>query len=383
MSVEIVLRYERKTESKMKTPKEYANMISHHQISSDLLGDCIYSVNKRAKNYRDKAREKLRQYGRKADTSNEDMMKSKYYQQKSYLLNLLVPVSVHKVFAGYGKNRIYDYQKSFRKHERDNDFVWESCYYDNTREREVWFGDIEDRSLPVYRYYLFYQVGNHSFHSPINEDQIPEDIALVELDSLTTYSENPKHLLSTQFVNKVLYMVFTNDYHLTFHENASGYKCSQNELPPFIAIPKGQRVRKLSFETRVQAIHSFKDRDGEEIDIHEYLLREFNSRHGISKADTFLLAEKNGIETTNRSLKSDLLNMLKDRIDLLQIADQYGIGVTKSDYLMAGMTESYYKRHLKDLEVVGSFENKYGKYRVTIKLFSISQYLKWRNTGEL
>ena len=47
----------------MKTPKEYSDNLSNHIITKRMLVDCLYSVNKRAKNYRDKEREQ-RAYSR-------------------------------------------------------------------------------------------------------------------------------------------------------------------------------------------------------------------------------------------------------------------------------------------------------------------------------
>ena len=41
----------------MKTPKEYRDNLLNHIITKQMLVDCLYSVNKRAKNYRDKERE--------------------------------------------------------------------------------------------------------------------------------------------------------------------------------------------------------------------------------------------------------------------------------------------------------------------------------------
>ena len=37
----------------MKTPKEYIENLKNRTITTEMLADCLYSVNKRAKNYRD------------------------------------------------------------------------------------------------------------------------------------------------------------------------------------------------------------------------------------------------------------------------------------------------------------------------------------------
>ena len=38
----------------MKTPKEYQDNLKKKIITEEMLADCLYSVNKRAKNYRNK-----------------------------------------------------------------------------------------------------------------------------------------------------------------------------------------------------------------------------------------------------------------------------------------------------------------------------------------
>ena len=41
----------------MKTPKLYNELINEKKITNEIIAECIYSVNKRAKNYRDKIKE--------------------------------------------------------------------------------------------------------------------------------------------------------------------------------------------------------------------------------------------------------------------------------------------------------------------------------------
>ena len=48
----------------MRTPKEYTDNLKKKIITENMLLDCLYSVNKRAKNYRDKERD-YRQYYRR------------------------------------------------------------------------------------------------------------------------------------------------------------------------------------------------------------------------------------------------------------------------------------------------------------------------------
>ncbi len=147
----------------MKTPKEYTDNIAKRIITSQMLSDCLFSVNKRAKNCRDKARE-YRQYYRnnryvydKYNTIEKyDDQKEEYYGQKEKLLSILEPVEIHKEFFDYERKRIYEFDEDYEKNR--NNFVWENSYYDHEKEMKIWFGDIEITSKPKYNYYLLYGV---------------------------------------------------------------------------------------------------------------------------------------------------------------------------------------------------------------------------------
>lgn len=147
----------------MRTPKEYTDNLKKKTITESMLLDCLYSVNKRAKNYRDKERG-YRQYYRGnryaydkyGNVDRCQVMKEEYYSQKEKLLSVLEPTCIHKEFIGYKRIRIYDYEPEYRKNLKN--FVWENCFFDPEEDREVWFGDVEDKKtpgislLPVLRY---------------------------------------------------------------------------------------------------------------------------------------------------------------------------------------------------------------------------------------
>ena len=40
----------------MKTPKKYSNLVNQNKITEEILGEVIYSINKRAKNWRNQKR---------------------------------------------------------------------------------------------------------------------------------------------------------------------------------------------------------------------------------------------------------------------------------------------------------------------------------------
>lgn len=211
----------------MRTPKEYADNLKNGVITEAMLLDCLYSVNKRAKNYRDKARgyrEYFRynryaydKYGNEAKCTAK---KEEYYRQKEKLLSVLQPTCIHKEFFGYERIRIYDYEPEYRKNQKR--FVWENSFYDYDEGREVWFGDIEDKSRPKYHYYLFYDInGTKTFHSPIQESDIKKyNLNIINIDQLKTEGHDVSDLISNQFVQKVLTLIDSKNYKLVMSENS-------------------------------------------------------------------------------------------------------------------------------------------------------------------
>lgn len=213
----------------MRTPKEYSDNLKNGIITEAMLVDCLYSANKRAKNYRDKARE-YRSYYKSHRYAidrygNEDrcaVKKEEYYAQKEKLLSVLQPVCIHKEFLGYERVRIYDYEPEYRKNIKK--FVWENCYYDYNEGREVWFGDIEDKNRPKYHYYLFYDVnGTKTFHSPIQEQDVEKyNLDVISIDQLETEGHDISDLISNQFVQKVLALIDSKNYKLVLSEDTKG-----------------------------------------------------------------------------------------------------------------------------------------------------------------
>ena len=205
----------------MRTPKEYTDNLKKKTITESTLLDCLYSVNKRAKNYRDKERG-YRQYYRGnryaydkyGNVDRCQVMKEEYYSQKEKLLSVLEPTCIHKEFIGYKRIRIYDYEPEYRKNLKN--FVWENCFFDPEEDREVWFGDVEDKKHPEYHYYLFYDInGTKTFHSPIEEKDISKyNLEIVKIDQLQTEGHEITELVSTQFVKKVLALIDAGDFKL-------------------------------------------------------------------------------------------------------------------------------------------------------------------------
>jgi len=203
----------------MRTPKRYTDLIKNKKITNQIIAECIYSVNKRAKNYRDKI-EDSNQAGfyKYKEINNEKAkeQKERYYSMKEDLLLNFSPKLVHKQYVGEKRQRVYSYQKNYEKlyNEKRNDIVWENSYYDYDRNREV---DFFDYSLgeKKYLYFLYYEIGEYSFHTPITEERAEKntELEIKEIDeNFQTHGADIVDLLSTQFVQKVIDLLDSGDY---------------------------------------------------------------------------------------------------------------------------------------------------------------------------
>ena len=204
----------------MKTPREFTKNIKNGIITKEMFAMALYSVNKRAKNCRDKIRElkhtnyrfSFFDYSEMSRKQYEEKM-NEYYFLKDKLLSFIKPNCIHKELNHYEKTRIYDYEKEyenvFEEYDED-DIVWQNCYYDYEEEKEVWFVDVIDRDCPVYFYYLFYDLGNFSFHTPIECVKENNELEIIEIDELYTEGKEITDLLSVSFVKKILELLENN-----------------------------------------------------------------------------------------------------------------------------------------------------------------------------
>lgn len=203
----------------MRTPKRYTDLIKNKKITNQIIAECIYSVNKRAKNYRDKI-EDSNQAGfyKYKEINNEKAkeQKERYYSMKEDLLLNFSPKLVHKQYVGEKRQRVYSYQKNYEKlyNEKRNDIVWENSYYDYDRNKEV---DFFDYSLgeKKYLYFLYFEIGEYSFHTPITEERAEKntELEIKEIDeNFQTHGADIVDLLSTQFVQKVIDLLDSGDY---------------------------------------------------------------------------------------------------------------------------------------------------------------------------
>ena len=203
----------------MRTPKRYTDLIKNKKITNQIIAECIYSVNKRAKNYRDKI-EDYKQTGfyryKENNIENAKEQKEKYYNMKEDLLLNFSPKLIHKQYAGEKRQRVYSYQKNYEKlyNEKRNDIVWENSYYDYDRNKEVEFFDYS-LGEKKYLYFLYYEIGEYSFHTPITEERAEKNtqLEIKEIDeNFQTHGADIVDLLSTQFVQKVIDLLDSGDY---------------------------------------------------------------------------------------------------------------------------------------------------------------------------
>ena len=223
----------------MRTPAEYQKNLKNGIVTGPMLEDALFSVNKRAKNWRDKKREyNYRGYDKYGNAEKAQCHESEMYAKKNKLLSVLTPLCIHRELGGYERIRVYDYQKNYMKtlirELYKGTVVWWNSYIDRSRGSDrymdldfdcccydpacvVYFFDYENRNKPNYRYYLFYKIGSHSFHIPVTEEEASESkLIMYDIGTLNTAGEDRNELVSVQFVDKVISLLDSGDYKLQY-----------------------------------------------------------------------------------------------------------------------------------------------------------------------
>lgn len=200
----------------MRTPKEYQAAAKNENLPLELIGDVIYSFNKRAKNMRDKEREyRNRGYrvssGDKYDSEGSYCEKKEtYYEKKEQMLSFFTPSCIHvtkrKMTRTIDEKEIMDYEALEGYQELNSFAKWDAEYMDYVRRVRITFTETD--------YYEYYEIGPHTFHRPI--DYIPANNALpiVNLNELTTFGEDIGNLLSVQFCDKILQGLISGQYRI-------------------------------------------------------------------------------------------------------------------------------------------------------------------------
>ena len=156
----------------MRTPKEYIENLDKGIVTEQMLCDVLFSYNKRAKNWRDKKRQYKHSYATNSYAwfNNALENEQKYYNYKSEILSLLTPNCIHEEYL-------------------ENDYEM------------------------IIQYYLFYVVGDHSFHSPIKKEEVINypGLEIVRIEQLITKGASDNRLLSCQFADKVREMLLAGE----------------------------------------------------------------------------------------------------------------------------------------------------------------------------
>lgn len=158
--------------------KEYKEYLEQGIITKSMLLDCLYSVNKRAKNYRDEERKfrKVRMGSKhyRDVNNNEEKCREKkeyYYRQKKNLLTVLKPDFIHKELLNNG----------------------------NTQ------------------YYLYYDAEGHSFHTPISESEVEQyqnkyHMQILVVPQIKTYGHEVGGLVPADFCKQIEELVLSGEY---------------------------------------------------------------------------------------------------------------------------------------------------------------------------
>lgn len=197
----------------MQTPKEFKKNLEKRKVTLIMILMALFSLNKRAKNYRenrDYERDKKkfnRYYFDKYH--NEELYEAKmraFYGMKEFLLSFFSPTCIHRVFHGYKTIKYTEYDSEFRKLYENGDLYNVSTFVDRDNDDLlVTYGYYDDKTQPRYGYFLFYEIEEYSFHSPIKNDCLNNyDLPIYDISELNTYGHDINDLLSIPFTKKIV-----------------------------------------------------------------------------------------------------------------------------------------------------------------------------------
>lgn len=206
----------------MRTPKEFSENLKNRIITEEMLELVLYSLNKRAKNCRDKKRES---YIKGKETGYDNYFKTvdrykeqeeEYYRQKDFLLKkALDPNCIHEVIRQKEeRTRYYDYDEKFE--ELGDKAIYRNGYFNREERLYVEFIDVLEISEER-EYYFFYRLKNRTFHLPISTSQMDSAVKEVgikveSIKMLETTGKEITDLVSTQFILKVLEVVINGEF---------------------------------------------------------------------------------------------------------------------------------------------------------------------------
>lgn len=207
----------------METPEVFDELLSKGIITEDMLGAALFSLNKRAKNYRNQKRKgkksiyaqaKLFGFDNPDDPDEAKKMEKEMYRKKELLLRIVEPVCIHKELAGYKKEYIYD-------KDRDDyaDIFIDSIFHNRVLDRGICRKEGQDirffvrRGEPYYRYYFFRCVGDHTYHTPTDQETaLNSGLPIHMINEIKTEGEKEEKLISEEFVDKIITLVESGQF---------------------------------------------------------------------------------------------------------------------------------------------------------------------------
>lgn len=200
-------KIKKEADTMARTPQEFTKNIKKGIITKEMLVEALYSVNKRAKNFRDKRWAYMAYDGPYYEIANEK--KEEYYRMKDILLQMLTPTCIHEE-TQFRYPKVYDYEPEYNNYS-DEEIERRGSYYEYMEDKRVHFIVLKRE---VKKYYLFYDMGNHSFHTPIPSPDAYPDLEVVEIGSLVTHGADVNDLMSPQFVRKIIALFESGNYEL-------------------------------------------------------------------------------------------------------------------------------------------------------------------------
>ena len=189
--------------------------------------DCLYSVNKRAKNFRDKAQSYHYNPYYRGYYQEEDM--DRYYGYKDQFLNLLTPVCIHNKTLAMRHDVSMTMKKTITKWTIETlsgkIVLWP---WRRPRSLVLWLMKPKPKDIS---YFLYYVVGDkvpqaYSWTIRVWPTNKPID------DDFMTFGQDTKDLISPQFVLKVLDMLLNQTCEL--HINGQIIKRTEKAETVFI-----------------------------------------------------------------------------------------------------------------------------------------------------
>ena len=194
----------------MRTPATYSRMVNKGFITKDVLGEVLYSINKRAKNYRDEKRKYMNfKNDRYNNFEKAEEQEELFYSMKDNILKNMLPIEIHKdtKIKKY-TTKVYDYEEEYYTI-KDEDIIRENSYYDRELDCEVEF-KVVSMQEEIELYFKYYKIGKYDFHTPIKKENIEPSLPLKELSNFETYGKDINELLSVPFCKKVYEMLQDN-----------------------------------------------------------------------------------------------------------------------------------------------------------------------------